>query len=908
MQSILTDVLQLWLQAHEWQLEQKLTRALQRQAATQKDSQKLLQFWNRRPTRLFQLLPEKNSNSSQQFFCFLDSEVSRLPDSLKWNRYSFVRLQRLQQLAENAGEFQIQPVAKGFGRENVLAYPLLVEFSSGAVGNHPEIPNLIFADFILAGKSLAWGNSEFFASSRSIVELFCEWFADFSDADFVSMPLLVNDATAVAAGNSWQLAFLTQLWLNFHRPTRFPSLCVTGALDCQNGMIKRVSGIQEKIEAGLNAGFSFIIIPAENLCDLHFRPGNLIAVAGVDEWFHWLLMHCGERLLSVSAGFSAEDQFVGGMEKIRHNGSDRSPDDRLNMLIDFVSGFPEINRRLPAFLRFARLPGFLHEMITKNILKAEQCYLQYCRALSCGSSDALLASRLLCRNLPFELLRHREFSALRRRFPLILFLFFREPLEMLYFFSFCKSHEPLEIQAIQLAVRLLDDDSEKYCRICTSPRSADEIFRQIALLLFPEISNVQSFSMVVRKRLVVLFRTIANLKGDGCGMPLYLKNEVTRLCYKLIRLHLQIYQKQNPVVSGDFSDLESLENLASKSTMSDPVLRPLARELLSQKHSVSKKNLFLRRRRFQLENEPKWLPNPGLLLARQIFFPSDKFNLSGFLNSFSRQIYQEPAGELMNLCLAHWHGMMRQIVSGTNDLTVRLKSGLFNLASHIGAISALKNSDCRGCMLKDTLNGNFAFNGYVAFMLLMLPDVCRDCWIRPFTSFFARMCESRREIRRKDMILCMMLAAVTAEKTGQKDLAFVLREWNDQLSEFHLEPGRVRRTMRAVIPLFYLLTGSLEKAYKSLDIDFYSLNRPFFAHEYFRCFVLRGSPQNLGNWHSRFEKEIFDALAIGYLYEQTDRLRDFLLHNYLDHETLSFGIRLLKMQTAIFHRQPNQLW
>jgi hypothetical protein len=287
-----------------------------------------------------------------------------------------------------------------------------------------------------------------------------------------------------------------------------------------------------------------------------------------------------------------------------------------------------------------------------------------------------------------------------------------------------------------------------------------------------------------------------------------------------------------------------------------------------------------------------------------MFFPSDKFNLSGFLNSFSRQIYQEPAGELMNICLAHWHGMLLQIVSGTNDLTVRLKRGfgVFNLASHIGAISAGKPGDCRGCQLRDIFNCSFAFNGSIAFMLLMLPDICRDCWIRPFTSFFVRMCESRKEIRRKDMILCMTVAAVTAEKTGQGDLAFVLPEWNKQLAEFQLEPGRVRRTMRAVIPLFYLLTGSPARAHASLDIDFYSLNRPFFAHEYFRCFVLQGSLHNPGNWHNRFEKEIFDALAIGYLYGKTDRLRDFLLHNFLDQETLSFGIRLLKMQEALFHR------
>ncbi len=898
-------IYQIWLKGGSVAEELQITEVLTLRRRPDKGFRLLSEFWHRRPTRLFELLKKKSSADSQSFLRFLDQELARLPIALCWNHYSPQQLEHLRQLAAGADEKIPECDFAGAlcSQNGLLAFPLLVETTPQNGAARLDLPDLVFGSFIPGVKSILPVSSVSFPAHQAATEMFLRYYPKFSEDSSVSLAMLVNGSGEVAAGSSCQLALLAHLWFTHHRIVDHPSICCTGAIDRKSGMVIAVSAVAKKVAAASRKGFKHIVIPADNLADLPRRPDNLVTVKSIADFFHWLLLNCtenGEYLSKLS--FVGRSRFVAAhfsSHLARVRGSVDSPDERLKKMAEMAKKLPEDLSRFPAFLRFAFLPQRLHRLMKVDLLAAEQIYLEY--ALSQSSLDSLQASRIIRRRMPENFLRTADFCKLRRRFPLIMLLFCREPLEILHFYTFCQTFDTVDIEAIKFTIDLLQRKADKYCRIAGSNKCSDMIFQKVMRLLFPNQKRAESLILVVRKRLVTLYKIIKNVADKRCFMSLNLKQAIAALCNGLLELHLHNYLQVNNLEIGDFSDVLRPEELKLQVMLADPILRPLAQEILA----AGKLKPVAQDKPPLLESAIKWpwLPNPGLVLARSLFARSQSLNFIGVLNSFSRHIYQEPAGELMNLCLAHWFGYMRAKINEVSQLP-DLKRGKFALAYHIGVVSGCATIDCQKCDLGNFFRGDFALTGQLAFLLLLLPESCRECWLKAFSDRFLLLQKSDREIRKKDYVFCRTVAAVLAAKTGLQTFASAAEDWQKTLLEYRISPWQVRRTEQVMVPLFYLLTGQREDSLAGLEGIFHAPNRPFFVFEYLRCFILGESLLEPGNWHDVFEREIFSAIAVGYLATTSkELLRDYLLHSVADRTSFLFGLERLE-GFAQFHRQP----
>jgi hypothetical protein len=884
MNKLFKHVFKFWLHGTDWRNEEKINRALARAGKSNPDAMRIYEFWQRRPIRLFSLLT-RPLLMSQNYFSFLDSEIQRLPIALAWNRYNNDQLENLRRLALKCGEKQIIELVKNYHLPTrTLVVPLVVHSRNMA------LPKLIFSEFIYLNdlKKLKQGNS-YFRFFYSILGYFAGRYPVKSIPDMALLPFFCDGLQV--RGDSYQLALAVAFWLHLHDFNYFGMIGCSGSIDVNTGRIGSVSDLDLKVEASIEAGCELFFTSLENQLRERFDSQKILGFSDLESLFHWLLLNSGfsavkariQSWLTGTFGLPDEEIFamyfskrteekVSWLEDWRRLTLNQSSEQRLEKLglligkslVSDEDAQGKENSLVPDFVKIAALPLAIADKITCHPLLAEKDYLRFRNKFLCAHAEIHLASRIARNIYSSEFFNSPEFLMIRQRFPLLIWLFFREPVELLQFFSEFEILLNNENALLELVVSELELHAHEYSSVSAVHKLDAEIMHRAMNLVLPGADFLSAENRLpMKKRLVLLVQAQQNYSRVGRKKMVFAK--AAAICQKLIGCHFHRLL-QIPGISAD--DLHN------------PILKPLGR-LGKSRRSNSSTVISKVLNRLNLKQ-------PGLEIAKALFENNPDFNLVSTLNFFSRRIYLEPAGEFMTYCLAHWYGTL--LPEKRLDLTRRF--GLSLLAGAIQTGDPLVKQ--KGLALL-TSGVEKLRAGPEMLLLAFLPEDC----LHALRSFFQTMILNKfgkdEERRQKTFSVMQFIAAVLYENHGFSEYKEIWKVWCDNMAKFDKSPLLVRRTIQALMPVYYLITGHEEPGRNGLNAQFNCLNRPQFLFEYIRCFILKGSVFDSSGWNMKFEQEIFSSMVLYQLSrESIFEMQQYLFREVQDLQNAKLALDLQK--------------
>lgn len=895
MKMIVRQVFQHWLHGTDWRYEAKISSILVRAAKANNVALTFYEFWQKRPTRLFKLLKQM-SQPTQNYFSFLDQEIQRLPIALTWNRYNSDQLENLRRLALAAKEDHIVELIKNYQLpQSSVVVPLLVQ------SDDLMLPVLILSEFselaILKNKKTSVSHFDF---HQQALTYFSRRYPGKRIPCLVCLPFFCDGFNII--GNSYQLPWLVSAWFKFHDFENFSTICCSGSVDFGTGEIGLVNGFKAKAETAIQAGCDLFLTSGENVHQEVCDAGSIIGFYDLDSVFHWLLINSGftavkseiHSWLSGNLDLPGEKNFVRFFrEESENNDSwlddwrkltiNQSINQRFNKLsILFENRFKcaddniaEKNCSRPDFVEIAALPLSLFAKISGQPLQAEREYLRFRKKILCAQAEVHLASRLAREVYTRDFFSSSEFFLLRRRFPLLLWLFMREPVELLHFLSGFDFLLNNEIVLLEFVLSDLLLHAEEYSAVSSTHRCDSEIMHKAMKISLPAADFMMAENRLpMRKRLALLYQAQSNFNQKRDKITVFAKGAA--VCQKLFEAHLK--------------RLSQFSEICERNSQ-NPVLLPLNRAKKNNKKTHSseiRKACFLKR----LE-----LKQPGLQIARALLENDQSFNLTSLLNIFSKRIYLEPAGEFMVFCLAHFYGYFRP----ARKVSLLRRFGLSQLIGAIQGGSITERENSFGILTAGIRNFR---PGTEMLLLLFLPEDCILGLKGFLNEIILKKALNQDEKRQKNLSVMKFMAAVLYEKHGFSECKEIWNDWQEQLVKFNQSPALVRKTIQALIPVFYLMTDQEELGRHALNSQFNCLNRPQFLFEYVRCFILKRSFFVSSGWNMKFEHEVFASLVLFFLSRNSIfEMQQYLLREVEDFDNAQFALELQGF--CNFHRQPD---
>lgn len=886
-------------------------------------------FWQRRPTRLFSLLANYRLKNPQVWFSFLDDEIKRLPLVLACNYYSQTQLEQLGKLAVKNEEQHLEKrldrqsspgpdtsVVSGLSRP---AVPLLID------SDNPSHPAVIFDrfsdDFSLFMRLSP--ESPVIAQHRQV----CELFMQKMPTGKLLMPLLPLMCFPFpgfsAEGHSFEMGLWVSLWLAAHNCPQTADICCTGTICRKNGRIGKVSRLDEKLTAALEMGFSTCLVPAENFSASRFAGDHrVVALADIDELNDWLLQNTGtsrqrrrvvswlqsDRQTPLKRDFAA---FFNDTPEIDNAPAaywktllrQQSPGRRLHRLKRLVREYcsnpnaatSQSLAYLPASLRYACLPWLLQEISKDRPAAAESLYLTFSRRCADSTPEIYHASRFIIDKSCFSLLSQAGFVDIRHRFPMLLWLFFREPTEMLLAFSLLKNLNASEKRLLRTLVALLDRHADIYCNNAATARIDSRIMQKLLQQVDSEARFRPGPVLTIRKRLLYLWQASNNFAAAG-------NKRAVACCQRLLKLHLDFLTAR--ITPGfDLADTfthSSADGEAMKKMATVPALHDLLHAVTAAKsdpdrcnrHEVSLVNPLKNfKQAIQMKSaDLLWLPQPGIAGLRAIRNDSwPELNFFGLLRQFSRNNYRTPATELREACLAFWAGSVSSHYTVTVEQTLQSKAykhaGNLRLPFLTGWLQqkysntkVLPCSDCRKLLTTEKLPADSLI------WLLLLPKQCRPCMMPQLLTRLKSADNSVgiERLRCKHDIYLSMLQTLLEPDRENSQRSF----WLHELAACDREPSQSRRTVQALAPFYYLLTGNGRQAWRHVKRSRHLVNNS----EFTLAFLLRFS--RFGNLDFRVqpvpelsqsvEKHLLDSITLGYYHLFKTKLFDSYILNEVE--------------------------
>lgn len=870
----------------------------------------ILNLWQRRPTRLFSLLAAHHPEQPQAWFSFLDLETRRLPLVLESNRYSDAQLGHLSKLATQNDEPELERLLKRFitkksstaaaTRHGQPAVPLLID------SGNPSHPRVIFDrfsdDFSLFMRLTA--ESPVIAQHRRICELFMHKLTP----EKLLMPLLplmcLPFSGFSAEGNSFEMGLWVSLWLAAHSWPQAGNLCCTGTICCKSGRIGRVLRLDEKLNAALRAGFTTCLVPAEGFTAAGFAGDpRVIAINDLDELNDWLLRNTGaarqtHRIVSWLqsdrhsppsqdfTAFFAEKPAIDIEPAIywKHLLRQQPPERRLHRLKCLVREYCHDSHAetektlafLPASLRYACLPWLLQELLREKPAAAESLYLAFSRKCAGSSPEIYQASRFLIEKTYFSLLSQPDFTNVRHRFPLLLWLFFREPSEMLLAFSLLKQLNGSEEALLQNLITLLERHAQAYVENTSFERIDARIMQKLLKKVDKETRFRPGPLLTVRKRLLYLwqagnsFAATNNMSASGC-------------CRRLLDLHLDLLTERTAPgfdLTTAFAAGPTAADAWQKMTKI-PALQDLLHAVSSVKDSLGNQtrqirgpNLFKNCKAAIQRKSPDllWLPQPGSACLRAVMEEHwPELNFFGLVRQFTCNSYRTPASELREACLAYWAGTITSHCAASTEMLIKTKSyrhaGNLYLPFLVGWLrqkylttNVLLCTACRELLLIDGLPLDSLI------WALLLPQKCMPCLKPRLLSRLssAEPLSGTENLRRKHDIYLSLLQTLLEPERNSPDNSF----WLCSLAECKKAPSQARRTVQALAPFYYLLTNDSRQAWQHVRNSRHFVNNSEFALAFLLRFTRLGKPdfrvQPVPELSLSVEKHLLDSLTLAY--------------------------------------------
>jgi len=868
-------------------------------------------FWQRRPTRLFSLLTEYHPEKPQAWFSFLDLEARRLPLVLSNISYSSKQLEHLHALAVRNAEHGLERTLNGIINNRLMPVP-------SASVNRPAVPLLIDSDNQFYPRVIFDRFSDDFSlflhlSSDSQViakhRRVCELFTHRLSPGKLLMPLLPLMCFPFPGfsfeGNSFEMGLWVSLWLAAHSWPQGGNICCTGTICSKTGRIGKVSRLEEKLDAALGKGFSKCLVPAEGFISTRYvGDSRVVAINDVDELNDWLLQNTGvARQTRRVVSWMQSDRNEPGIEDfteffnsnalietepaahwktlLRHQPTERRMH-RLKQLVRSFCSLPdgEVFKTLaflPAALRYACLPWILKKLLQEKPAAAEALYLVFSRRYAESSPEIYHASRFLIEKPYFYLLAERDFIEVRHRFPLLLWLFFREPSEMLLAFSLLEQLNSVEKGLLGKLIALLARHAEAYVSDSTRQRIDARIMQKLLQRIDPEARFRPGPVLTVRKRLLYLWHAAAGFAAAG-------NNDAAECCRKLLDRHLNFltamalpgYNLKETFARGT-ADAEAMQKMTEI-----PAMHDLLHAVRSSKCSIENSKLlqkklpdpFVTCKTAITGKSPDllWLPQPGSACLRAVLNGSwPDLNFFGIIRQFTCNSYRTPASELREASLAFWAGTITRYYVDSADSLLKSRhfrnAGSLSLPFIAGWLhqeyligKALPCDTCRKLVKTDLLS-----TGSLIWLLL-LPAKCFAC-LRPGLvakiSSAGRSSDNKQLRRKNDIYVSMFQTLLTADENSPE-----AQLWVSSLDECLKNPSQARRTVQALAPFYFLLKGARQMAWRQVRKCRYLVNNSEFTLAFLLRFTRLGKPdfrvQPVPDLSLSLEKQLLDSLTLAY--------------------------------------------
>ncbi len=868
-------------------------------------------FWQRRPTRLFSLLNDYHPEQPQTWFSFLDLEVRRLPLVLAHTSYSMEQLEYLRDLAVTHAEHGLERMLKGIidNRSiddpsvsiNKPAVPLLIDSSNKF---YPRVIFDRFSDDFSLFIHLS-SESRIIAKHRRVCELFMHRFSPGK----LQMPLLplmcFNFPGFSVEGNSFEMGLWVSLWLAAHDWPQVGNICCTGTICRKTGRIGRVSRLDEKLDAALGKGFSICLVPVEGFAETRYTSDlRVVAINDVDELNDWLLQNTGmarqtRRVISWLQSDRDEpgiEDFVAFFNSNALSETEpaaywktllrqQPPGRRLHRLKRLVKAFcsltdDEIFKTLaflPAALRYACLPWILKKLLQEKPAAAEALYLAFSRRYAESAPEIYHASRFLIEKPYYFLLSEPAFTEVRHRFPLLLWLFFREPAEMLLAFSLLEKLNGGEKFLLRKLIKLLERHAGAYVSDSTRQRIDARIMQKLLQRIDPETRFRPGPVLTVRKRLTYLWHAAAGFAATG-------NSDAAECCRAILNRHLDFL---TTMTSPGF-DLAATFALgaANAAAMRKMAGIPALHDLL---HAVRNSEGHTGNRRVSQKRPPDpfnicktaiqgkspdllWLPQPGIACLRAVLNGSwPDLNFFGIIRQFSCNSYCTPASELREASLAFWAGIItRSYVTSADSLSCSRhyrNAGNLRLPLVAGWLKQehliRRALPCDAC--RKLLKSDFFSTGSLIWLLL-LPAKCIVCLRPRLLSKIPLVGPSsfNEQLRRKNDLYVSMLHALIADDADTPEASL----WLASIDECRKNPSQGRRTFQALAPFYFLLNGQGRMAWRHVRKCRYLVNNSEFTLAFLLRFTRLGKPdfrvQPIPELSLSVEKHLLDSLTLAY--------------------------------------------
>ncbi len=868
-------------------------------------------FWQRRPTRLFSLLAEYHPEQPQAWFSFFDLEARRLPLVLSHSLYSKKQLEYLHNLSLQKAEHNLakildsiidgQSMAASAVSINRPAVPLLIDSSNQF---HPQVIFDRFSDDFSLFMYLP-SDSQVIAKHRRVCELFMHRFSP----DKLLMPLLPLMCFPfpgfAVEGNSFELGLWVSLWLATHGWPQAGNICCTGTICSKTRRIGRVSRLDEKLDAALGNGFSTCLVPAEVFFASRYAgDSRVVAINDIDELNDWLLQNTGvarhtrrvvswlqsDRDIPNSEDFTAffNSNAFSDLEPAAHWKAllrHQPPGQRIYRLKHLVRAFctlpdSEIFKTLaflPAALRYACLPWVLKKLLHEKPAAAEALYLVFSRRYAESAPEIYHASRFLIEKPYFYLLAERDFIEVRHRFPLLLWLFFREPAEMLLAFSLLEQLNSVEKRLLGKLIALLGRHAETYVSDSTRQRIDARIMQKLLQKIDPEARFRAGPVLTIRKRLVYLWHAAAGFATTG-------NNDAAACCSNLLDRHLDFL---TAMTSPGFDLAETFArgaaDAAAMQKMTEiPAMHDLLNALKSSEGSLKKSKMLPHKSpdpfntcKTAIQGKSPdllWLPQPGSACLRAVLDGSwPDLNFFGIIRQFSCNSYRTPASELREASLAFWAGIITRyhVTSADSLLKSRHCQNARNLSlpfitgwlhQEYLIRKALPCDACHKLVRPDR------FSVGSLMWLLLLPAKCVACLKPGLLSKTSSAGKSaiNDQLRRKNDISLSMFQALLADDSHNPQAAL----WLASLDECLKNPSQARRTVQALAPFYFLLKGERRMAWHHVRKCRYLVNNSEFTVAFLLRFTRLGNPdfrtQPVPELSLSVEKHLLDSLTLAY--------------------------------------------
>ncbi|MDD3376678.1 MAG: hypothetical protein PHF08_04380 [Candidatus Riflebacteria bacterium] len=846
------------------------------------------------------------------------TEVARLEDALRLNYY------------EQDPDFAKLRLPEPQNR-NILPFrgvyvPLVTEIND----KHKYLPDVSFSGFEeLSGSKIGKIDFEKYENIGKILKTLLKYETNI-------YYILQIDPLIKIEGKSFELGYFVNRWLQMNKDAfnRIPNICCTGEIT-QDGNLSKIERAEIKIKAALTKNFDYIFLPEDNRNEYDTDPRiiyfqNIYQVIiflsentddqkSKNKIKAWLNGDNSEPSNEFERYFKTQtDPTENSLKTYKDLFEHKSAEEQYEKLQTIVRNYAAyalkqfdsnalerakvVNLIFPRSISFFYLTSLLKE--NNFDYKEKSIYNSAADFFLSSDPDVTLASGLLSDTDFIE--QEETFEKIRRRYPKLLCLLFKNSAQLLYLLSCLKSKNHTEDRLLNSVL----SEIENY-DIQTNEIESEVTLMNKVLKVFSDSVNLKDTNFITNsKKIALLYKARKNFLTQNC-------TEAAQVCFTYFEKILEKVEENKAYrqIAKDFFDDKNITD-SQKTVLNKPAYTHLSKVrdsnkqgLKSYKDEIKKiedaaKSLLCQflKNTFKIKEKHGFYPQPAFNIFS--YFQSNKSNysLQSFFNTvlggFGKHFQNSEAKTFKAECLAFWAGQNFEYLDAERTLNLTKP---FAFPYYIGTLKRhfSTNANKIDPLIKKLTNFLTTLDtnqtGYIRHFLWLyfLDNDCKKFLNNKIYSLLKEKLEhikSRKnsDQREKSILELSFLCDLFGCETGDN-------RWQSELKSYLKNPRETRRTTQLLAPVSLLIKGK-HTCDEIFTDSSNSLNNSQFVTEFIRVFCL-----NANNTETLFvpicrqnssDKQVFDTLALLSLRNRPDLLKKYVLSRINDLPNLFLAFKL----------------